>query len=108
MRFNQEVRFYSEGKRRYDPQASQYEGGPELVADVMGVVTDVGTDRTVKLFGSIVQGVKAIRLIEPIDIKWSYLTIGDDSTKYRLRNVTEPLKNVSMLVGEDVGKDSKN
>lgn len=106
VRFNQEIKFYSEGKRRYNPATSQYEGGTEVVADVMGNVTDVGTDRAVQLFGSIVQGVKAIRLVEPVDAIWSYLTINGGSKKYRLRNVTTPLKNISLLVGEDVGKNS--
>lgn len=106
MRFDHEFKFYSEGKRKYNPKTSQYEGGLEVVADVMGSVTDVGADRTVELFGSVIQGVKAIRLVEPVGVAWSYLTIDDGPTKYRLRNVTQPLKNVSLLVGEDVGTNN--
>jgi hypothetical protein len=70
----------------------------------MGNVTDVGADRTVRLLGSITQGVKIIRIVEPIEKKWAYLTIDDGSTKYRMRTTTIPLKNVSILVGEDIGK----
>ncbi|OUN47136.1 hypothetical protein B5G22_06830 [Limosilactobacillus reuteri] len=98
------MKFFNEGKRKYNPITSSYEGELELVADVMGNVTDVGADRSAKLFGSITQGVKIIRIVEPIEKKWAYLTIDDGSTKYRMRTTTIPLKNVSILVGEDIGK----
>lgn len=104
MQFNHEINFYTEEGKHYNPLTSQTEGGPKLVDSVMGNVTDVGADRTVRLLGSIVQGVKIIRLVEPIDKKWAYLTIDDGSTKYRMRTTTIPLKNVSILVGEDIGK----
>lgn len=104
MRYNHEIKFFNEGKRKYNPITSSYEGELELVADVMGNVTDVGADRTVRLLGSITQGVKIIRIVEPIEKKWAYLTIDDGSTKYRMRTTTIPLKNVSILVGEDIGK----
>lgn len=104
MRYNHEIKFFSEDKRHYNPIISQNEGGTGLIADVMGNVTDVGADRSTKLFGSIVQGIKVIRLVEPVDKKWAYLTIDDGKTKYRMRTTTTPLKNVSILVGEDIGK----
>lgn len=104
VRYNHEIKFFNEGKRKYNPITSSYEGGSELVADVMGNVTDVGADRSAKLFGSIVQGVKVVRLVEPIEKVWAYLTIDDSPTKYRMRTTTIPLKNVSILVGEDIGK----
>lgn len=104
VRYNHEIKFFNEGKRKYNPITSSYEGELELVADVMGNVTDVGADRSAKLFGSITQGVKIIRIVEPIEKKWAYLTIDDGSTKYRMRTTTIPLKNVSILVGEDIGK----
>lgn len=104
MRYNHEIKFFNEGKRKYNPVTSSYEGGSELVADVMGNVTDVGADRTVRLLGSITQGVKIIRLVEPIEKVWAYLTIDDSPTKYRMRTTTILLKNVSILVGEDIGK----
>ncbi|MDD7693811.1 MAG: hypothetical protein PT937_05505 [Lactobacillaceae bacterium] len=106
MRFNHEVKFYNAGKRKYNPKTSKYEGGTELVADVMANVTDVGTTRSVQLFGSIVQGVKELRLVEPVNDVWAYLTIDDGPTKYRMQTTTTPLKNVSLLVGEDVGKNN--
>lgn len=104
MRFNHEVKFYTEESKRYNPLTSQSDGGTKLVASAMADVTDIGADRTVKLFGSIVQGVKVIRLVEPVNQVWAYLMIDDSPTKYRMRTTTVPLKNVTILVGEDIGK----
>lgn len=103
MRYNNVIRFYSEGKRRYNFQTSQSEGDPVLLLEVMGNVTDMGADRSKNLLDSITQGAKVVRLVEPVDVKWSYLTIDDSPKKYRLRTVIKPLKNYSLLVGEDVG-----
>ena len=104
MRFDHEINFYTEESKRYNPLTSQSDGATKLVASAMGNVTDVGADRTVKLFGSIVQGVKVIRLVEPVNQVWAYLMIDDSPTKYRMRTTTVPLKNVTILVGEDIGK----
>lgn len=102
MRFDSVIRFYEEGKK-YDFQTSQYNGSPKLLLEVMGNVTDMGVDRAYRLLGSLSQSVKVVRLTEPVDFKWSYLTIGDSPNKYRLRTAQTPLKNYSLLVGEDVG-----
>ena len=104
VRFNHEINFYTEEGKHYNPLTSQTDGGSKLVASTMGNVTDVGADRTARLLGSITQGVKIIRIVEPIEKKWAYLTIDDGSAKYRMRTTTIPLKNVSILVGEDIGK----
>ncbi|MCC4369663.1 hypothetical protein [Limosilactobacillus reuteri] len=104
MRFDHEINFYTEESKHYNPLTSQTDCGSKLVASMMGNVTDVGADRTVRLLGSITQGVKIIRIVEPIEKQWAYLTIDDGPTKYRMRTTTVPLKNVSILVGEDVGK----
>lgn len=104
VRFDHEINFYTEESKHYNPLTSQTDGGSKLVASTMGNVTDVGADRMVRLLGSITQGVKIIRIVEPIEKKWAYLTIDDSSTKYRMRTTTIPLKNVSILVGEDIGK----
>lgn len=100
MRMDQKISFYSEKKREYNPHTSQYEGGVQLVATRYGNVTDVGTDRSAELFGKYDQRAKTVRYIEPVDVSWSYLTIDDSSTKYRLRTERRPLKGVSLIVGE--------
>lgn len=102
MRFDEVIRFYG-GNKRYDFHTSQQTGQTAPVSEVMGNVTDLGAERSMRLFGSIKQGVKIVRLIEPIAFKWAYLTIGDSSKKYRLQTATKPLKNYTLIVGEDVG-----
>ena len=103
MRYNNVIRFYSEGKKHYDFKTSQTVGGDELLTEVMGNVTDMGVNRSKEVLGSINQGTKIIRLVEPITFKWSYLMIDDSSKKYRLTTARTPLKNHSLIVGEDVG-----
>ncbi len=100
MRMDQKISFYSEKERKYNPHTSKYEGGPELVATRYGNVTDVGTSRSVELFGKYDQQAKTVRFSEPVTPSWSYLTIGDSPAKYRLRTERHPLKGVSLIVGE--------
>ena len=103
VRYNNVIKFYSKGDKRYNFQTSKVEGTPKLLYEAMGNVTDLGVDRSKNLLDSIVQGAKVIRLIEPVNIKWSYLTIDDSPKKYHLRTALKPLNNYSLLVGEDVG-----
>ena len=100
MRLTNEVKFYNQTERHYNPNTSQYEGGEMLVDTVMANVTDVGTNRSVELFGKYDANSKVVRLIEPIDKVWSYLTIDDDSTRYVLQTTRQPLKNTTLIVGE--------
>ena len=100
MRMDSKIRFYSESKRKYNPHTSKYEGGNELVATRYGNVTDVGTNRSVELFGKYDQQAKTVRFSEPVTVSWSYLTIDDGSVKYRLNTERRPLKGVSLIVGE--------
>lgn len=100
MRMDSKISFYSESKRRYNPHTSKYEGGTELVANRYGNVTDVGTNRSVELFGKYDQQAKTIRFSEPVTVSWSYLTIDDNPVKYRLNTERRPLKGVSLIVGE--------
>lgn len=103
MRYSNVIRFYSESNKRYNFQTSRSEGSPKLLLEVMGNVTDMGVDRSKNLLDSISQGTKIVRLVEPVNFKWSYLTIDDSPKKYRLRTSMTPLKNYSLLVGEDIG-----
>lgn len=103
VRYNSVIRFYSEGKKHYDFKTSKTVGSDELLTEVMGSVTDMGVNRSKEVLDSINQGTKIIRLVEPITFKWSYLMIDDSSKKYRLITARTPLKNYSLIVGEDVG-----
>lgn len=100
MRLTNEVKFYDQTERRYNPNTSQYEGGETLVATVMANVTDIGTNRSNELFGKLDANSKVVRMVEPVKFVWSYLTIDDDSTHYVLQTDRRPLKNATLIVGE--------
>lgn len=103
VRYNSVIKFYSEGVKRYNFQTSKSEGAPKLLYEAMGNVTDLGVDRSKNLLDSIVQGAKVIRLVEPVNLKWSYLIIDDSPKKYRLKTSIKPSKYFTLIVGEDVG-----
>lgn len=102
MRMDSKISFYSESKRRYNPHTSKYEGGTELVATRYGNVTDVGTVKSVQLFGDYKQNSLVIRLCAAPP-KWSYLTIDDGKQKYVLQTMRKPLKLFTLIVGESNG-----
>ena len=72
----------------------------EVVAVAAASVTDMGTDKSVEMFGNYAQKAKVIRLSEPIAVDWSYLTIDDDVTHYALNTSRVPLQNATLIVGE--------
>lgn len=98
MRLDHDVTFWLDDEA-YDPKTHQY-GSPKKVATVAANVTDLGTDRSVQLFGNYNQKAKTIRMAEPINANWSYLTIDDNSTKYGLNTDRQPLQNATLIVGE--------
>lgn len=98
MRLDHEVTFWLDDEE-YDPQTHQY-GDVKKVATAVASVTDMGTDKSVQLFGNYAQKAKVIRLAEPVTVNWSYLTIDDDATHYALNTSRNPLQNATLIVGE--------
>ena len=104
MRKTQIIRFYFQDENGYNPYAEEDTiTSPKLVAQRYANVTDVGTNRLVKLFSRLDQNAKVIRLESPVNDSWSYLTIDDGSIKYRLETQRQPLKGTTLIVGEDNG-----
>ena len=99
MRMSDEVKFYAENSK-YNPTTSEYDDNPVLIGTRMASVTDVGTTRSMELFGKLDQQAKVVRFIEPIEFTWSYLTINDGKTHYGLQTDRKPLLNNSLIVGE--------
>ncbi len=62
MRYTDEITFVKESSEsHYDPDLGEYvEGEPKRISTLANV-TDLGTDRSVKVFGDIRQGAKVIR-----------------------------------------------
>ncbi|MFT8412296.1 MAG: hypothetical protein ABF743_10245 [Schleiferilactobacillus perolens] len=101
MRLDHEVTFWLDDDQ-YDPDTHQY-GDPKKVAFSVASVTDLGTNRSVELFGKYDQQAKVVRTVEPIGVKWSYLTVDDDPTRYVLQTTRVPLQNNTLIVGEENG-----
>ena len=102
MRFDQVIKFYDKSERHYDPKTHGYVGGEKLVSALHGNVTDVGTVKSVQLFGDYKQNSLVIRLYTAPS-KWSYLTIDDGKQKYVLQTMRKPLKLFTLIVGESNG-----
>lgn len=102
MRFDHVIKFYDKSERHYDPKTHGYVGGEKLVSMLHGNVTDVGTVKSVQLFGDYKQNSLVIRLYAAPP-KWSYLTIDDGTQKYVLQTMRKPLKLFTLIVGESNG-----
>ena len=98
MRLDHEVTFWIDDEE-YNPQTHQY-GDAKNVSTAAASVTDMGTGKSVQLFGNYAQKAKVIRLAETIAVNWSYLTIDDDATHYALNTARDPLQNATLIVGE--------
>lgn len=102
MRFDHVIKFFDKAERHYDPKTHGYVGGEKLVSILHGNVTDVGTVKSVQLFGDYKQNSLVIRLYAAPP-KWSYLTIDDGTQKYVLQTMRKPLKLITLIVGESNG-----
>lgn len=102
MRFDHVIKFYDKSERHYDPKTHGYVGGEKPVSVLHGNVTDVGTVKSVQLFGDYKQNSLVIRLYAAPS-KWSCLTIDDGKQKYVLQTMRKPLKLFTLIVGESNG-----
>jgi len=100
MRFNNNVKFYSEEAEHYDPTSGEWVGGEKLAAEVIANVTGLGTNRSSQLFGDVNTQAKVIRMVRPVGAVWSYCLIDDDTTKYVQMTARDPLKAHTLIVGE--------
>ncbi|MBB1086375.1 hypothetical protein [Limosilactobacillus fastidiosus] len=105
MIFNHRIRFYSKAERKYNPRTHQYEGEPKLVDSIPANVTDVGTNRSVQLFGNYNQNSKVVRTIKEPPSVWDYVMIDNHGAKYVLQTSRKPLKYYTLIVGESNGKN---
>lgn len=103
MRFDSNIKFYSESEEHYDPSVGDYVGGSELVHEAIANVTDVGTDRSQAVYGDVTTRQQVIRLAFPVGVSWSYCLIDDDITEYIQTTKRNPLKAHTLIVGERHG-----
>lgn len=102
MRYDTEVLFIKNGEgSHYDPDPGVWIEDEPTVTATDANVTDLGTNRSVALFGSVKQGAVVIRT-QPLFIipKWDTVEIGGKS--YQLTTVRQPLDRNSLIVEEVV------
>ena len=105
MLFDHYAYFYSKAERKYNPHTHGYEGETKLVDSMPANVTDVGTNRSVQLFGNYNQNSKVVRTIKEPPANWDYMTIDNHDPKLVLQTSRKPLKYYTLIVGESNGQN---
>lgn len=101
MRFADKVQFYLDTDG-YNPKTSSY-GNPKLVDEVVANVTHLGNNRSIELFGNLNVDRQTVRLMQPFNENWSYLTINGGQKHYVKLSAIKPLKIDGYIVGESNG-----
>lgn len=108
MRYDTEVLFIKNGEgSHYDPDFGEWIDDEPTITATNANVTDLGTNRSVALFGSIKQGAVVIRT-QPLFIipKWDDIEI--DGKSYQLTTARRPLDRNSLIVEEVVASVQGN
>lgn len=103
MIYDTEVQFIQKVNSHYDPVLGEYvEEVPQINA-YLANVTDLGLERSQKLFGEVKQGRKVIRLL-PFQTFPDFDVIEIDGARYVEETLISPLKRPSLIV-KQVEKD---
>lgn len=102
MRYTDEVIFIQESAdSHYDPDSGEWMDDEPQRTLTLANVTDLGTDRSVKIFGDIRQGAKVIRTMPLFDVpEWDQIEI--DNNIYKLTTERIPSNRTSIVVEEVV------
>lgn len=100
MRYTDEVIFVRESAdSHYDPDSGEWmDDEPQRILTLANV-TDLGTERSVKIFGDIRQGAKVIRTVPLFSLpEFDFIEI--DGKSYKEVTVREPAGRHSLIVQE--------
>ncbi len=106
MRYTDEITFVKESSEsHYDPDLGEWIENEPNRTDTLVNVTDLGTERSVKIFGDIRQGAKVIRTM-PLFVlpEFDYIEIGEKN--YKETTARNPSGRHSLIVQEVVKNES--
>ena len=83
----------------YDPVKGEYVEGEPTIITTYANVTDIGTERSVKIFGDIKQGAKVMRMMPLFDMP-EYDYIEFDDKRWKLTTYRNPSDRNTFLLQE--------
>ncbi|MGM0220056.1 hypothetical protein [Enterococcus sp. AZ126] len=100
MRYDKSIIFIKESSEsHYDPNLGEWIEAEPKKAPAEVNITDLGTDRSITLFGSIKQGAKVIRTQPLFSVpEWDHIEY--DGKKYQLTTERTPSERHSIIVEE--------
>lgn len=104
MRYDTLVTFVHEGAGNvYNPDTGEYNEDKTSFTRLANV-TDVGTSRSMELFGDLDTSNKVLRFANGVKLAdWTYLTLPGSDTRYVKVTTRKPLKSNTLIVGENHG-----
>lgn len=100
MRYLDKVDFVKKSTEdKYDPDKGEYVEGEPTVISTYANVTDIGTERSVKVFGDIKQGAKVMRTM-PLFIVPDYDYISFEGKKWGLTTSRNPSERNTFILRE--------
>lgn len=103
MRYLETVTFVKESPdTRYDTDRGEWMESEPIKTTFSANVTDIGTERSIKLFGDIKQGAKVMRMMPLFDMP-EYDYIEFDNKKWKLTTYRNPSERNTFILQEVVG-----
>lgn len=102
MRYDTSVTFIKDSTdSHYDPDLGEWVDGEAKRTGTVANVTDLGTERSVKVFGDVREGAKVIRTMPLFSLpEFDHIEI--DGKSYQLTTARQPLDRNSLIVEEVV------